>query len=156
MATYNDPMLRLPVLVLTLWATSAAAQAVAVISGHGQRIAPLGNVPVERRDAVRQLTPFNGVQVGFVYRFDSIYGVDTFTRDGEFCLYMDSQYAPISRAQAAEFLGVSDVSPPWSYTVPPMWIALGVAATFALWLSVFGKRYVAYMEQRFPKQKGPL
>ena len=72
-------------LVLTLLLTSGLAHAqLVVVRSSGERIEPLGVVPVAQRDAVRALTSMGAVQVGYVFDFDAVYTLDLWTSNGCF------------------------------------------------------------------------
>jgi len=132
---------------LLLAPVGAQAQAL-MLRSSGERIAPLGLVPVAQRDAVRRLTSVGAVQVGFVYEFSAVNGVTVWTANGRYCLYMDDTYWVISKADAARLLGSAKVSPPFTYTLPISWmVAIVLAVLAALW-RWRGKRFLAAVERR--------
>ena len=135
--------------VLCLTASTAHAQVV-ILRSSGQAIEPLGVVPVASRDAVRTLTSLGAVQVGFIYDYDALYSVKVWASSGRYCLFMDQQYWVISREEAAHFLGVPSVDPPWAYRFPPGLIALWVGGLVVLLFALFGGRMASALEKRFP------
>lgn len=136
--------------VLTLLLTSGLAHAqLVVVRSSGERIEPLGVVPVAQRDAVRALTSMGAVQVGYVFDFDAVYTLDLWTSNGRYCLFMDRQYWTVSREQAALFLG-REVEPPFAYRFPTGLLVLLSVGLVALFLATHGERFAAALERRFP------
>jgi hypothetical protein len=100
------------------------AHAKIVLITHGDTITKLGGIA----DNDIRMAFYENVQpipsVGYHYSYAGVYWVDLWTWGGEYCLYTgDKQqtYEPISRDQAARFLGVTpdDLSKPFWYRFPP-------------------------------------
>jgi hypothetical protein len=105
---------------------SAPAPASAkVLITSGDHIAHLGDLKVKPEKG--PIVP--GVRVGFKYNHFGIFWLNLWTWGGEYCLYKDREYVPISRAEAAAFMGVEekDIGPPFTYSWPPgLLVLLGI------------------------------
>ena len=139
-----------------LLAAGAASAQIVVVRSAGQRIEPLGLVPVNQRDAVRTLTSMGAIQVGYLFDFTALYTLDVWTSNGRYCLFMDRQYWVITEKEAALFLGVSEVGPPLGYRVPVGLVALLVVGVLAGILATRGKQLADYLEKKFPRGEPPV
>lgn len=142
-------------LVASLLTAGAAHAQIVVVRSAGERIEPIGLVPVNQRDAVRTLTSLGAIQVGYVFDFAALYTLDVWTSNGRYCLFMDRQYWVITKEQAALFLGVTDVDPPLAYRLPVGLVALVVIGLLAGILAARGKRIADCLEKTFPQDEPP-
>jgi hypothetical protein len=116
-------------LIATLTAGIAHAQIVEL--RDGETIAPLGVVPVEKRDAVRELTALGSIDVGYVYDDVQLGGVSVWTSNGRYCLYTERRYWVLTEHQACVVLGVTKIVPPRPYHFPSGLIDAGAIAILA-------------------------
>jgi hypothetical protein len=75
-------------------------------------------------------------QVGYKYGHFGIFWIDLCTYSGTFCVYEGNRYNPITRAEAAQLLGMNetDLATPFLYRVPLGWMILG--PVIAIWIVV--------------------
>lgn len=139
---------------ILLTAGGASAQIV-VVRSAGERIEPIGLVPVNQRDAVRTLTSLGAIQVGYVFDFTALYTLDVWTSNGRYCLFMDRQYWVITEQEAALFLGVPKVGPPLAYRLPVGLGALIALGALAGVLATRGKHIADALEKKFPRGEPP-
>ena len=99
----------------------ASAKRGIVLITRGETITPLGTA------SVKGPNPNGVVSVGYKYEYFGVFWVDFWTWDGTHCVYEGDRYAPITAAQAAEFMGVpeSSMSPPIMYRIPLGWMIIG-------------------------------
>lgn len=107
-----------PGLLIIAALTAGIAHAQIVELHDGETIAPLAQVPVERRDAVRELTPLGSVDVGYVYDDLQLAGVSVWTSNGRYCLYTEHRYWVLTEQQACVVLGLTKIMPPRPYHFP--------------------------------------
>src|SRR5262245_4055354 len=103
----------------------ATAPAKAVLITRGDAFSHLGEINA-KKDAGNALPA--DLAVGYKYSYFGIFWLDLWRYDGEYCLYHDKEYVPITKAQAALFLGVPEasISEPFFYHLPPGLIVVGV------------------------------
>jgi hypothetical protein len=124
-------LIRTVALVAVLAAGLAHAQIVEL--HEGETIAPLGIVPLEKRDAVRELTALGSTDVGYVYDDFQLGGVSVWTSNGRYCLYTEQRYWVLTEHQACVVLGLTRIVPPRPYHFPSGLIdALAIAILAAL------------------------
>ena len=112
--------------ILTVLSLPAASSAKLLLITRGDTFSDLG--PVQQTKVLP--APMAGFQVGYKYSYFGLFWVDLWRGSGEYCLYRDKDWAPISKAQAAEYLGVpeSELHEPFFYNVPPGLIVVVVLA----------------------------
>jgi hypothetical protein len=138
---------------LTLFALLIAGEAAAqivVVTSKGHHIEPIGTVPVDLRDRVRQLTNLGAVQVGFVYEVFDLYAVRMWTSNGRYCLYFDREVWYLEPAQAAALLGIpeTELHRPLKYFFPPGLVALVLLGVGGLLVQIYRKPLTRWLDQK--------
>src|SRR5437016_2616231 len=110
--------LPLALLALFLGPGRASAKGIILIT-HGDTINKVGDI---RNPELRQQLAATGknLAVGFKYSYFGIFWLDLWTWGGEYCVFEDKNYGPITAAQAAELMGVkeSELGKPFLYRFP--------------------------------------
>jgi len=116
--------LLLPVIALPALLFLPSVSSAKVLITRGDTFSHLGEIAAKKRTPE---LPANITSIGFKYAYFGIFWLDLWRYDGEYCIYHDKEYVPISKAVAAEMMGVPESSlqePIW-YTFPPGALILG-------------------------------
>ena len=110
--------------LLTFLHLPAESSAKVILITHGETFSHLGEITAKERP--QDVPP--GFSVGYKYWYGGVFWLDFWRSDGAYCLYSDKNYIPLTKAEAAELLGVSESSlgEPFFYHFPPGLIVLGV------------------------------
>jgi hypothetical protein len=124
--TVSAAIVRVGALALVFFLLPARASA--FVATSGDTIKPHGTIQKQFEGTVPSRL------VGFKYSYWGILWVDFWTYEGTWCLYKDKMYWPLTPAQAAELLGVSEsaLQPPFWYQFPPGLPIAGVIIVIAL------------------------
>jgi hypothetical protein len=112
----------------------AEAKGIVLIT-RGDSIAHVGDLPAATAAQIRQEIG-KDLAVGFKYSYAGVFWLDFWTWGGEYCLFEDMNYDPLTPDKAAELLGIStsQLGRPWQYNYPLgliILIAIGVIALAA-------------------------
>ncbi len=116
---------------LNLPAESSAAKLLLITRGDG--FSDLG--PNQGKALPQELM---GFKVGYKYSYFGLFWVDVWRGSGEYCLYREKEFIPITKAQAAEHLGVSEneVKEPFFYDLPPGLIVIAALVVLGIGMKI--------------------
>lgn len=129
--------------VLGLWLAPSRAEAKGfVLITHGDSVKHLGDVPAAEKESVQKATGQDGVAIGYSYSYFGVFWIDLWTWHGEYCLYKDRTVWKLERSEAAELLKVDEkkLPKPFTYSVPPGLLIVGILIAIAILSKVFGNK----------------
>ena len=113
--------------------TTRAEAGVPILVGSGTYIVRVGPLPADLATRIRKETG-KEMALGYKYSYRSLFLLDLWTWNGEYCLYQANSYIPVTLAQATEFMKGTGktIEPPFQYRYPLGLLFLGALACFML------------------------